>query len=1428
MDIKLSDGKGRFYQLTRNKQPASIKPSDAPVINNISDAQRFLKSLKTTSPTFWREIWKQVTPQSLNTSDGALSDMQIIDKLSQMLSARQLFIFPYQNNIPKPSLNNEKPKVAVGNNKGAVGSGIAAALGSALADKSAADAPPPPAKDGPSDKNAVETASPGKVSDDATTGATCNSQTETRGCPISMVSGEEVLPLSDFTLPGPLPFVWKRFYRTGHSIDAGLGHGWTHTASERLYIDKNQVTLFDDEGRQLSFARPDLYQRSKLINEGLNLDYIGKDCFILRPDGPNGTIGDKVFTRIGGSHSNNSHFRLSQIRHPAYRPSHNDLQGNRDPEQGFCIDLHYDADNQLVQLKGNWGKSLRLKRNPQGRIASVILINEQDDTQLTVAEYDYDDQADLVAQRNAAGVGETYQYSHHIITRRTLIGGFSYYYEWDQPAEQLNNKARCLRNWGDDGIYNYHFKWDPESNTSYATDSRGFTTTFVYNEFGQIVKEIDPEGGVHQYRYERGRKTGYIDPQGHSSTFYFNKENQPSGFQDNLGNRQVLSYFNGNPTEFRDKDGAHWKSEYTRQGQVKLITDPYGRQTHYYYHKNGLISQVTNPQGHATRYKWNNQGELIQVTDYDGNQQQLFYNSLGQVIERHVLLNLQAENNLAPSITHYSYTATGQLEKVTAPNGNIRSYRYNDNNQLIQYSDPQGRVTYFEYDGLSQITKRIDANGHSLHYLYDKERNLLRLTNQNGDDYRFEYDGCERLIKETGFDGRIQKYTYNKAGQLIQHQDADSVITEFERDANGQMVTKTSRSAHPSSIDNAQAEERSRYQYDAKGRLLETYNAHHYLSFEYDPLGNLEKEHHSDINEKNQRISASNVDIGYGNIWPGLRSQINLNGQRIDYLYSQDQRQQLEKIQLNGETITHIKRDALGREVERTQGQTTTFSEYDPMGRLQKQQAFNQNNKQQTINRDYAYDNFGNLSQLVDGNNQTKYVYDLLSRLKKTEGIEDETFDFDPAGNILGINETRTKDSPSKVKGNRLTLQGDRKFSYDSRGNLIKEVRGKGGKLETLFEYNLQNQLIKVIKNGQATEYKYDSIGRRIEKQDAFGITKYLWAEDQMVQESRNNIQKTYVYEPQSFKPVALIQDDEVYHYHLDHLGTPRELTNDAGEIVWKVRYKTYGNVALKECEEIENNLRFQGQYFDEESGLHYNRHRYYNPGTGQFINQDPIGLLGGVNNYRYVPNPTGWVDPFGLSCSEYNPEEMSPFTKNMTMDGEKLDLDNQDNFVYPIEIGFGAYSQTKNYGCGVPDNSAVSDIVAFRGDSRSPAEIFSEGFMPYGTNECIDTYVSKNIASNFVGTSKSPMSANRFAADGANKNIDEGNGTLGYLYTVRVNKGTDVNIKLGHNQSHKVEHEVITSSEGIAAENIMGAQAVDRSGMPVGGFIKNPGFKKP
>ncbi|SJN58281.1 Putative deoxyribonuclease RhsC [Vibrio ruber DSM 16370] len=104
------------------------------------------------------------------------------------------------------------------------------------------------------------------------------------------------------------------------------------------------------------------------------------------------------------------------------------------------------------------------------------------------------------------------------------------------------------------------------------------------------------------------------------------------------------------------------------------------------------------------------------------------------------------------------------------------------------------------------------------------------------------------------------------------------------------------------------------------------------------------------------------------------------------------------------------------------------------------------------------------------------------------------------------------------------------------------------------------------------------------------------------------------------------------YFYHLDQIGTPLEITDATGAVAWSVDYHSYGNVAYQRKAEIVSPLRFQGQYYDAETGLHYNRHRYYSPSTGRFITPDPIGLAGGLNNYQYVKNPTGWIDPLGLS----------------------------------------------------------------------------------------------------------------------------------------------------------------------------------------------------
>ncbi|MBY5943518.1 RHS domain-containing protein [Halomonas sp. DP5N14-9] len=110
-----------------------------------------------------------------------------------------------------------------------------------------------------------------------------------------------------------------------------------------------------------------------------------------------------------------------------------------------------------------------------------------------------------------------------------------------------------------------------------------------------------------------------------------------------------------------------------------------------------------------------------------------------------------------------------------------------------------------------------------------------------------------------------------------------------------------------------------------------------------------------------------------------------------------------------------------------------------------------------------------------------------------------------------------------------------------------------------------------------------------------------------------------------------------LYSIHTDHLGTPMELAECDGKLAWVGHYRAWGKLTKASDgrgnpSTTDNPLRFQGQYLDEETGLHYNRHRYYDPETGRFTTQDPIGLAGGENLYMYAPNPTGWVDPLGLA----------------------------------------------------------------------------------------------------------------------------------------------------------------------------------------------------
>ncbi|CAH0646491.1 hypothetical protein PSNVIR_00755 [Pseudomonas sp. Nvir] len=249
-----------------------------------------------------------------------------------------------------------------------------------------------------------------------------------------------------------------------------------------------------------------------------------------------------------------------------------------------------------------------------------------------------------------------------------------------------------------------------------------------------------------------------------------------------------------------------------------------------------------------------------------------------------------------------------------------------------------------------------------------------------------------------------------------------------------------------------------------------------------------------------------------------------------------------------------------------------------------------------------------------------------------------------------------------KVKDNRIKQWRDQEYRYDPWGNLI-EKRSGHSKLQH-FSYDCENRLVraKTLVNGKLEsqgEYRYDSLGRRIAKQAGMNgeveQKRFLWQGLRMLREETPGHSILYLYEPGSYAPLARVDQVEgkgqkVYYFHTDQIGTPLELTNSDGAVVWQATYRSWGMLEQLDISEVEQNLRFQGQYFDVESELHYNTFRYYASDIGRFITQDPLGLGGGVNLYQYAPNATAWIDPWGLSFKSVNFEgspELFPVTGN-------------------------------------------------------------------------------------------------------------------------------------------------------------------------------------
>ena len=242
------------------------------------------------------------------------------------------------------------------------------------------------------------------------------------------------------------------------------------------------------------------------------------------------------------------------------------------------------------------------------------------------------------------------------------------------------------------------------------------------------------------------------------------------------------------------------------------------------------------------------------------------------------------------------------------------------------------------------------------------------------------------------------------------------------------------------------------------------------------------------------------------------------------------------------------------------------------------------------------------------------------------------------------------------LSGGRLEQDGEWHCEYDADGNLTERYLGTGkwldGKKDRWrYRWNADGSLAKVVRpDKREVEFTYDALGRRLSKSFGTTVTRWVWngnvplhqwkqrrkysvMEDRWDTDTERRDMTVWLFDEESFVPMAMLREDRSYSILTDQLGTPTEAYDADGNEVWSRVLDMDGNVIEETGNKGMIPFLFQGQYYDRETGLAYNRFRYYSPKTGMYVSQDPIGLAGGILNlYGYVDDTNIVIDLFGLS----------------------------------------------------------------------------------------------------------------------------------------------------------------------------------------------------
>ncbi|RYF75401.1 MAG: hypothetical protein EOO39_07000, partial [Cytophagaceae bacterium] len=536
-------------------------------------------------------------------------------------------------------------------------------------------------------------------------------------------------------------------------------------------------------------------------------------------------------------------------------------------------------------------------------------------------------------------------------------------------------------------------------------------------------------------------------------------------------------------------------------------------------------------------------------------------------------------------------------------------YDASGNLSQVQQHD---EIVSFTYTALGQVAQRRQGN-QEITFAYDNEGRLTELTNEAGLRYRFGLDAEGNVIEEEGFDGLLRRYerdasarisrtlrpegrstdySYTTDGRVAQIRYSDGTYEVFDYDEAGDLIKAQNNTTTV------------RLERDALGQLVRETQGDHWIDYTYDLLG-----------QRTAIRSSLGADISLTRDQMGNLAQVSTQSWQARFAY--DQRGLEIQRQFSGNVQASWQRNAMGQPL---------------------QQAIRRGDGSQQRTYQWHLDNqLARLSDDLLGSSQYEYdQFGALIRAQYGDGSEELRLP-DAVGNLF---EQADRQDRQYGPGGQLRQSTHARYTYDGEGNLLLKTTARGETWQYVWLGN--GMLDRVIRpDGAEVSFEYDALGRRVSKRFKGKVTHWVWEWNKPLHEwqtltldGQNTDEViTWLFEEDSFAPLGKLQGATRQSILTDHLGTPFAMMDQAGQRTWAAQTTAYGRVRLSEGTRSACPFRFQGQYEDVETGLYYNRFRYYAPHEGMYISQDPIRLSSGETNlYRYVADPTSQVDSLGLA----------------------------------------------------------------------------------------------------------------------------------------------------------------------------------------------------